>query len=119
MTKIKPDFSDFPKSDLKNFIKRLERECAIMLNKNIGWIPEEGENCHKKIGAIEIDFMVNNLLVDFHPWTWYKRISMQQYYDYRRNILNENGFSNNPLFVVRSLDEFEERILQLFGGNEL
>ena|SRR3990167_10239947 len=82
------------------FMSNQERECAQILLKN----PIKGVNCHLVIKNIIIDFFIGNDFVEYHPWDFNKR-TFEQYYNERRQILDNNGFRCNKLIVLKSLQE--------------
>jgi len=93
-----------------------EREVAKVLHKEIAFIPIEGENCHVKVGNIEIDFWpIKKAVLEYHPWD-HNAETVKKYYAKRRKILDKNGYETCRLIVIKSLRELTEVVRQL---NEL
>jgi hypothetical protein len=89
-----------------------EMECAKLFNKYFGWIPEERINCHIKLKNGEIDFLVNDIFIEYHRWESKNKIN--EYYQKRRKILDKNG-KNNELFVFRNLGDVKTFCLKIKG----
>lgn len=66
--------------------------------------PIQNVTVHRTVGHKEFDFLVRNTFIDYHALDISK--SLQQYYDERRKILNENGFSNANYIVLTKLGNF-------------
>jgi len=87
-----------------------EREVAKSLNSEIEFIPVEGVNCHVRIGSIEIDFKpIEKAFLEYHPWD-HNGETNRGYYARRRKILDENGFKDCKLIVVKSFKELAKVI---------
>lgn len=74
----------------------------------------ENKNCHIRVDVYEFDFLINNIFIEYHPWS--KELTHKQYYAFRRKILNENGFKNNKLIVIESknkVGDFIDRLKQI------
>lgn len=60
------------------------------------------------------DFLLNNrIFLEYHPINFYYKIeTIEQYYNRRRQILNENGYPEDkyPLIVVQSLKELKSAV---------
>lgn len=100
------------------FDSDMEREmCKMFVKYNIIDKPVEGVNVHFKSGRREIDFFPQQrIFIEFHPWD--RKNTTEEYYEDRRKTLDENGFKHIPLMIIKKLDEFESRVLPLFGdGN--
>ena len=76
-----------------------------------GLIPEESINCHIELGGKEIDGLLwDFLFFEYHPWD---RKGLKRYYNKRRKLLDKNGHSDNPLWLIKSmsqLNDFKEKI---------
>lgn len=70
--------------------------------------PIEGKNVHVSVGSNEFDFKINDTFIEYHPWDFNK--TPKQYYNYRRRILNSNGYENNKLIVIRNLQNVAQLI---------
>lgn len=82
-----------------------EKQAMIVLCEKFNIAPVEGVNCHVRVNGGEIDFKpVENLFVEYHPWDR-NGLSSEQYYNQRRKLLDENGFQDCRLVVVKSLEE--------------
>ena len=82
------------------FLSKQELECAkILLDKLI-----KGVNCHVRVGNKIIDFKINNVFIEFHPWD-FNKLTDEQYCSQRRKVLDENGFKDNQLIILKSLEE--------------
>lgn len=90
------------------FLSNEERKCAkIILTK-----PIVGVNCHIKLKGGIIDFhpqendkMFQEKFVEYHPTNFSKEKTLEEYFEKRRKILNENGFSDKELVLIKSLSE--------------
>lgn len=87
-----------------------ERQTAKWLSTHFNFIPKEGKNCHIKVNGGEIDFRVENMFIEYHPRDA-NRLTKQEYYEARRKLLDENGYENYPLVVIKSLDSLENGLL--------
>jgi hypothetical protein len=56
---------NFKYSDIK-FSSESEKQCAIFLEKEFGLKLEECKTCHVKINNIEVDFLLDNIIVEYH-----------------------------------------------------
>lgn len=86
-----------------NFMSKLEMNFA----KEILTKPVDGINCNIKMKGGIIDFFPKEydkkymgIFVEFHPWDW-SGLTSNEYYNKRRNILNNNGFKGYKLVVVK------------------
>lgn len=89
-----------------------EKECAKLFHKHLAWIPKEGINCHIELKNGEIDFLVNDIFIEYHRWESKNKIN--EYYQKRRKILDKNG-KNNELFVFRNLGDVKTFCLKIKG----
>lgn len=48
------------------FSSESEKQCAIFLEKEFCLILKEGENCHVRVNSIEVDFLINNIVIEYH-----------------------------------------------------
>jgi len=85
-----------------------EKEVAKELNAQAHFVPAEGVNCHIRIGNIEIDFRpFEKLFLEYHPWDM-NGLSEKEYYAARRKILDDNGYKDCVLVVIKSVKELAE-----------
>ncbi len=61
---------------------------------------KEGKNYQIKVGFKLIDFFINSCFIEYHPWDFAGR-THKEYYKERRKILNDNGYKNYPLMVIK------------------
>lgn len=77
------------------------------------------KNCHIIIPTNnnhfrEFDFFIRNrLFVEYHPYDPAK-LSIGDYYRERRKILNENGFADKDLVVLKHINEFSQKVVAYF-----
>ncbi len=98
------------KEELKVAKKILEYELETKLIK--------GKNCHIIIKTNnsfrEIDFFIQNkIFIEYHSYDL-QGLSDEEYYNKRRKILDDNGFSDKQLIVLKSIDDFEKQIVRCF-----
>jgi len=81
-----------------------ERNCYIYLIK-VGY-----KVIHNFLGRF--DFLLNNKIVlEYHPCSWWlEKRSFKQYYKDRRKLLNEYGYKNLKLVVIKNLKEIEDKL---------
>lgn len=91
------------------FLSNEEMKCAKLLLTT----PINGINCNIKIGRKIIDFfpqsydkLYQNKLVEFHPWDW-NGLSEEEYYNQRKQAIEESDYKDIPLIVITSLDELK------------
>ena len=84
------------------YFSMAEREFAVNIYYQIGKLIV-GKNYQVKIGSKTFDFFINNTFIEYHPHIpgWYNKYSPKQYYNQRRQILDENGYENYSLIVIR------------------
>lgn len=83
-----------------------EKEVAKMLHNTLQFVPIERKNCHVKIGTKEFDFILNDIVIDYHPWD--KRYTLKQYFNIRRKILDNSGYRHCKYYVFKSIDEIQK-----------
>lgn len=92
-----------------------ERQVAKKLHELTGFVPTEGTNCHFKVDGGEIDFLVNGVFIEYHPWD--RKLSSEQYYEQRRKLLDKNGYKSARLQVVYSVEKLAGVLQRLdIGG---
>jgi len=86
-----------------HFMSKMEMEFAKTILKK----PIDGVNCNIKVGTKTVDFFpqkydkeYQNSFVEFHPWDR-NGLSTKQYHNQRRKVLNENGYKDYPLIVIK------------------
>ena len=91
------------------FMSNMEVQCAKKILKR----PIDGINCNIIIGTKTIDFYPQSYdkkfqgkLAEFHPWDKDGR-TFEQYYSDRRKILDENGYKDVELIVIKSLTDIK------------
>lgn len=87
-----------------NFDSLQEMKCCMLLEKQ-GYIPIEGKTLHVPIGTCEVDFVFNQTVIEWHPHDFFRGLSDEEYYDRRRILLDNNGFSNYELKVFKKFSE--------------
>ena len=92
------------------FLSKEELKCAKLLLNT----PIDGVNCNVKIGRKIIDFFPQigdkkyiGCFVEYHPWDW-DGLSEEEYYNQRRNILNDSSYNDIPLVIITNLNELKE-----------
>ncbi len=92
-----------------HFLSNLEiTVCKKFIEYGFFKRPIDGINCNVKVGSNIIDFRpIQNLFVEFHPWDMDGR-EPKEYFNMRRSILDNNGFQNCKLIVLRDLRKFDE-----------
>ncbi len=62
----------------------------------------ERENYQVAVSSITIDFFIKKYkcFIDYHPHINFYKKSTTEYYDWRRNILDNNGYKNYNLVVI-------------------
>ena len=91
--------------------------CKIFLKNNLIKKPIEKKNIHFRLGRHHVDFFLKNkVFVEYHPPITYGRSkgeTLQSYYDYKRNVLDKNGYKNYPLIVIDRLKPIESKIKKI------
>lgn len=86
-------------------------------NKIISHI-EYGKNYNIKIGTKTIDFLINNIYIEFHPFLSNGKDrqgrNYEEYFKQRKDVLYENNI-NKKLIVTQSIKEFKEKFLKEFA----
>ena len=87
----------------------MERDFAKIILK----IPLEDVNCHIKMGRKIVDFypqsydkMFQGKFVEFHPYDFEGR-GYEEYYKKRRKVLDNGGFKDKELIVIKNLNELK------------
>jgi hypothetical protein len=91
------------------------RLCKIFVDYGLMDKPIEGENIHFRIGKRHhVDFFLKNkIFVEFHPPLKYgdrKGETFNSYYDGKRKILDNNGYTDYPLITIDRLRGIEPKI---------
>ena len=90
------------------FSSNSEMKCAKLFYKYFSIIPKENKNCHIKLKKGEIDFLILNKFIEFHPCkTIYDKRNINQYYKDRRQILDNNGHKDKELLVFEKVKDVE------------
>jgi len=65
---------------------------------------KERKNVHFLVGFKEIDFFIHDCFIEHHPYNPLydkKDIKLKGYYKKRRKALNENGYKDFPLIIIK------------------
>lgn len=93
------------------------RLCKLFLENSLINKPEEGKNIHFKIKHYHVDFFIKNkVFVEYHPPADYGRTkgeTIKSYYNYKRNVLDKNGYKDFPLIVIDRLKPIEHKIRKI------
>ena len=85
-----------------NFDSLQEREAAKLLLKR----PQPGKNYQIEVGSKSFDFLIGDIFIEYHPFDFTRTVI--EYYDERRKSLDENGFEDYKLVVLKSIRETEQ-----------
>jgi len=108
----------FDNGNIIIFDSRPERIIAILLNK-YGLLkdPKERENVHIRINGKKqhsIDFLVNNVFIEFHPVTDHDKkrniLNTSGYLDYKKRSITNNEHLNKPLYHIENIDQLYDVI---------
>lgn len=120
--------TSLPPSNVLVFDSRSEYACAVLLEKYLpGWEAQTRSTFQIPIQNKRIDFRVYDTFVEFHPLKiGHKRRSplFQEieahaktlYYNKRRDLLDQNGYTNYPLIVAYNEKEFYVKVIKEFGS---
>jgi len=75
--------------------------------------PIENVNVHIRINRKHIDFFIQNkIFVEYHPTRTYGRNveTAEDYFKERRKILDDNGYNNYPLIIIKNMRETNSKI---------
>lgn len=92
--------------------------CEIFIQEGLMKEPIEKVNGHIRIKRCHVDFFVGNkVFVEYHPTRNYGRTSetSESYYNERRKLLNDSGFKNYSLVIIKSLrsDEIKTKLEEI------
>ena len=94
------------------FASSQENHAAKVFFFNYLFVPDEGKSCHIRVDGGELDFkLFDFIFCEYHPFRNNRdrhNITFTRYYKQRRRLLDENGFTNNPLIVFKNLKEVEK-----------
>lgn len=98
-----------------SFLSGQERQVAMLFNKKLGFIPQNGVNCSFKVNRSIIDFKFGDDFIEYHPFHYKNNTdksgrTFEQYFEARRKILDENGYKNASLIVLKNLEEVKSFI---------
>ncbi len=89
-----------------------KNECntyRIIYEKGFADVPIERKNVHVRVGGKEFDYVLKDkVFVDYHVFN--AQGSLDEYYEQRRKILDENGFRNNLYIIVPHMRKINEAI---------
>ena len=77
-------------------------KCAQYIEKELGVVLIERQNCHVIIGKIEVDFLINNLVVEFHQCHRKTNLSLKQ----RIEIWKKTTYKNKFRYEYRTIEEY-------------
>ena len=79
-----------------------EIEISLCLQKQFNYIPKEDKTLHIKIGECEYDYLLKNLklFIEFHAF-WKIGDNEKEYYQRRRENLDNNGHKDYSLIVIK------------------
>lgn len=87
-----------------------EKQAMLILCEKFNIVPKEGVNCHVRVNGGEIDFRpTDGLFIEYHPRDW-DGLSCEDYYAKRRILLDDNGFRECELIVIKSLEELGKAV---------
>ena len=78
-----------------------EAGISAALQEQFEYIPKEGKNLHIKIKGGEIDYLIEKLKLFIEYHVRFDKLTFKQYYNKRRKILDENGYKDYDLLVIR------------------
>jgi hypothetical protein len=78
-----------------------EIEISLCLQNQFNYIPKENKTLHVRIGRCEYDYLLEKfkLYIEYHPWDL--KFTEKEYYNRRRENLNENGYKDYNLVVIK------------------
>jgi hypothetical protein len=84
------------------FSSESEKQCAIFLEKEFNLKLEEGKTCHVKINKIEVDFLLNNIVIEYHQCHNKTKLSLSE----RIKIWRESHYKNKFRYEYRTVNEY-------------
>ena len=80
-----------------------ERDVSVCLQYQYNYKPIEGKTLHIRIGKCEYDFLLEKLklFIEYHEFWDNSSETVEQYYNRRRENLNENGYKEYKLIVIK------------------
>jgi len=70
-----------------------------------------GKTFQINVGSRYFDFLVKKTFIEFHPGTnWCHDIKGKEYYDFRRKILDDNGYDDFKLVVLEKIPKTKEEL---------
>ena len=78
-----------------------EAGVSASLMEQFNYIPKEGKTLHIRMKGGEIDYLLEKLklFIEYHPW--FRNETEQEYYKRRRKVLNQNGYNDYSLIVIK------------------
>jgi DNA-directed RNA polymerase subunit RPC12/RpoP len=91
---------NFRYSDIA-FSSASERKCAIYLEKEFNLVLKEGITCHVKINTIEVDFLIDKIVIEYHQcYSNPEKLNLSE----RIRIWRKKGYKFR--YEYRTLDEY-------------
>jgi len=90
--------------------------CELLVKKGLITKHIEKVNVHFKINKCHVDFFIQNkVFIEFHPTRKFGRKieTKESYFLERRRLLDENGYKNHPLIIIRNLKNLDEKIKEI------
>jgi hypothetical protein len=86
---------------------------ALLMRYIQRWNPEEGRTLHVYDGSTSVDFMVEDTLIEWHPFSKYES---KTNYELRKKALIEKSplFFDKNLIILAKLSEFYNLIIRKF-----
>lgn len=85
------------------FDSKSEMEIAMNIHYQFKIILKENKNYQIRVGAKTCDFFIKNTFIEYHPILtfFHPNETNESYYQDRRKNLNENGYKNYPLIILK------------------
>jgi len=92
----------------EKFLSKHEVECYKLL-ESLGLIPNKDFFHDYVVGTKRIDFYIPRLRLfwEHHPLLPYHKISLEEYWKKRADVLKDNGYNGSYLFVTKDLKELK------------
>ena len=85
-----------------HFSSATEMKCAQYIEKELNVVLVERKNCHVIIGNIEVDFLINNIVIEYHQCHRETELSLKE----RIKIWRESNYKNKFRYEYRTLKEY-------------
>jgi hypothetical protein len=84
------------------FSSNTEMKCAQYIEKELKIVLAERQNCHVIINNIEVDFLVNNVVIEYHQCHRKTELTLKQ----RLEIWRNSFYKNKYRYEYRTLQEY-------------